>query len=668
MIRSLRTRLFLYMGSILLLIAILSYLITQFFIRKDLSQAAVHLNQYIETSQERMQKTIDSWLAYRYLQTMAQLNAVAQSVPRGQKNNWEYAASIISFAPDVAFVQVTDPEERTALVSPQTGKSYLPAWAKDPTGKIWIKIEDDQFFATSPLGEGIYLLLPSTEEKVKKMAYTAFEPESTPLSKSDSRERIFEILKAKDLSQMEKAQLIQILVSHLGQVSGIVKIDSHFKQAKLLLSQDIFSDKPLVSLQKKSVQPFILVREKEKEKEIDQVQVVFSSQPFLAIGFSISQQMQTIAQLIERPVVLSEGGQIFQAFDTQGRMIPPEQISTTGQTIKWEGSYYIPSHIHITDTTTISILTPESIFSTINRMLHQLRANLLAKISLNLLIITLLLFLLALFLLARISKRITRPIAMLAHAAEEIGNGKHEGLKLPKSNHRQDEVAVLAHSFEKMVISLKERETIRGILNKVVSKEIASKVLSGDIELGGEERVLTILFSDIRGFTPLSEKLDPPSLISLLNSYMTRMCRIIDESHGVVDKFVGDEIMALYGAPLELPDHSEKALEAAIAMIKSLKEWNQEGGHLTLTVGIGIHMGLVSAGNMGAENRLNYTVIGANVNLASRLCSAALPMQILISEESHQALTHPENYSFQKLPPMQLKGIDQPITVYALSP
>jgi adenylate cyclase len=204
------------------------------------------------------------------------------------------------------------------------------------------------------------------------------------------------------------------------------------------------------------------------------------------------------------------------------------------------------------------------------------------------------------------------------------------------------------------------------VLNKVVSKEIAGTVLSSDIELGGEERELTMLFSDIRGFTRLSETLPPQQLISLLNTYLTRMCRIIDETHGVVDKFVGDEIMALYNAPLAIENHAEKAIEAALLMIADLKWWNKERGknEPQITVGIGIHTGSAFAGNMGAEDRLNYTVVGANVNLAHRLCSVALPMQILVSEETYRALKEPEKFHFQKLSPVTLKGFDIPISIY----
>ncbi len=305
----------------------------------------------------------------------------------------------------------------------------------------------------------------------------------------------------------------------------------------------------------------------------------------------------------------------------------------------------------------------------VSQLLDKMKESFIAKMTRNHVIVILLLLGFSFILLSRIAKRITKPIAELARTSEEIGKGHYENLRFPSVEKREDEIATLTHSFQKMADSLKEREKIRAILNKAVSKEIASKILSSSIELGGEKRMLSLLFSDIRGFTHLTEKLPPERVLNDLNSYMTRMCKVIDETHGVVDKFVGDEIMALYGAPLDMENHAEKTIQAALLMIDELTQWNVERGEnrAQIAVGIGIHTGTVVAGNMGAENRLNYTVIGANVNLAARLCSAAQPMQILVSEETYRCLKNPEKFHFEKLPPLSLKGIEEPISPYAVS-
>jgi adenylate cyclase len=299
-----------------------------------------------------------------------------------------------------------------------------------------------------------------------------------------------------------------------------------------------------------------------------------------------------------------------------------------------------------------------------------LKTGLLQKISIVLLSTVLFSLLIGLLLLTRISKKITHPITLLAKASKKITTGEYEQVKLPAVHRRHDEIQVLVHSFHEMVKALRDREKIRGVLNKVVSKEIASELLSSNIKLAGEERVVTMLFSDIRGFTHLSEGLSPDILIGILNDYMTRMCHVIDETHGVVDKFVGDEIMALYGAPIPLENHGRKAIESALLMREQLKKWNEEHrekGWPKFEVGFSVHTGLVYSGNMGAENRLNYTVIGANVNLAARLCGAAKPMQIIVSEATWKEVKDLEIFKFEKLPLLELKGIEDGVQAYEVT-
>lgn len=334
-------------------------------------------------------------------------------------------------------------------------------------------------------------------------------------------------------------------------------------------------------------------------------------------------------------------------------------------------SYFIPSFFIREDiekaggviTQALVKRTPDE-KALIKEQMDHLSDQLLKKISLNLLAIALLVFFIALLLLARLSKELTQPISQLAEAANEIGHGHYEQVSFPKKKNPTAEFAQLTHSFEEMVEALKDREKIRGALNKVVSKEIAGEILKSTIELGGEERIVTLFFSDIRNFTPLSSHFAPKVLIEMLNQYMTHMCRIIDKTHGVVDKFVGDEIMALYGAPLELENQADCALEAAAHMMRDLREWNREGKRHPLEIGIGIHTGPVCTGNMGAENRLNYTAIGSNVNLAARMCGVAKPMQILVTQETIDALKNKNRFHFAPIGPIKLKGIEKPILLF----
>jgi adenylate cyclase len=163
---------------------------------------------------------------------------------------------------------------------------------------------------------------------------------------------------------------------------------------------------------------------------------------------------------------------------------------------------------------------------------------------------------------------------------------------------------------------------VRDLLGKVISPEVATELLEKGLTLGGEEREVTILFSDLRNFTGMCEALTPQEMLAILNRYFTGMAAIVERHGGIVDKYVGDALMALFGAPLSHPDDAERALNAALEMVAALEELNQEWharGLPTINLGIGINTDVVVAGNMGSESRLNYTVIGDGVNLASRL-------------------------------------------------
>ena len=273
-----------------------------------------------------------------------------------------------------------------------------------------------------------------------------------------------------------------------------------------------------------------------------------------------------------------------------------------------------------------------------------------------------------LFFLNNIAKRITRPISHLAEVTGTVAEGKLEEIEIPEESKskRHDEINALYQSFFEMVKGLKEKERVRGVLNKVVSKEIAEEALKGNIQLGGEEKRVTVFFADIRHFTEMTEKMDPKEEIKLVNSCMTLVSDIIDKHGGVIDKYVGDEVMTLFGAPIDKKESAFEAIKCAIDIIESLKKWNQEKGGHQIEMGIGIHTGTVVAGNMGAENRLNYTVLGANVNLASRLCSEAGPMEVLISEETLQEECVKANVEVEAKEAVDLKGFTKPVPIYSV--
>jgi adenylate cyclase len=176
--------------------------------------------------------------------------------------------------------------------------------------------------------------------------------------------------------------------------------------------------------------------------------------------------------------------------------------------------------------------------------------------------------------------------------------------------------------FNEMSDGLAERDRVRDLLGKVISPQVAAELLRRGVTLGGEEREVTVLFSDLRNFTGMCEALPPQEMLAILNHYFTRMAAVVERRGGVVDKYVGDALMALFGAPLCNSDDADHALKAALDMVAAVDDLNREWrarGVAAIGVGIGINTDVVVAGNMGSEKRLNYTVIGDGVNLASRL-------------------------------------------------
>ena len=222
-----------------------------------------------------------------------------------------------------------------------------------------------------------------------------------------------------------------------------------------------------------------------------------------------------------------------------------------------------------------------------------------------------------------------------------------------------------------MTAGLAERDRVRNLLGKVVSPEIAAQLLQSDLKLGGEEREVTILFCDLRNFTSFSEKMTPADVLSLLNRYLDRMSTIIEKHGGVIDKYIGDAIMALFGAPVADPAAASHAVAAAREMAQALNVLNRElaaEGRPALAFGIGINTARVVAGNMGSKTRLNYTVIGDGVNLASRLegltKDPAYGTPIIISEATLRALQDPP--PARELGQVTVKGKAEAVKIFAL--
>ncbi len=271
-------------------------------------------------------------------------------------------------------------------------------------------------------------------------------------------------------------------------------------------------------------------------------------------------------------------------------------------------------------------------------------------------------------LLLDLSKKITKPIIALSNALRHVKGGEWDLIKLPPiQSQKNNEIKQLLSSFQDMVEGMKEKEKMSGILNKVVSKEIAQEILKGDVHLGGEEKEVTMLFADIRGFTKLTQNMEPQDIINLLNMCMTKLSRVIEENKGVIDKYLGDGIMALYGAPISYKESALYSVISGMEMISIIQKWDEErikAGQPPLDIGIGIHTGTVCAGNMGALNRLNYTVIGSHVNMASRLCYTAGPGELLITADTYEQPSVRQNIEVEDKGFMAFKGFDEKKQVY----
>jgi class 3 adenylate cyclase len=192
--------------------------------------------------------------------------------------------------------------------------------------------------------------------------------------------------------------------------------------------------------------------------------------------------------------------------------------------------------------------------------------------------------------------------------------------------------------------------------------EAESTLIHAEAQLGGEQRRVAVLFSDIRGFTALSEHLNPDQIAALLNDYFTEMVEIVFALGGTVDKFIGDSLMATWGAPHRRPDDADRAMQAAVRMQRALARRNAEAsGGRELAIGIGLNAGEVFAGPIGSDRRLDYTVVGDVVNVAALLCAAADPEEILVAESFYTALREPPRVSAPWSLP--LKGREQPVAV-----
>ncbi|MAQ87637.1 MAG: hypothetical protein CMG23_05545 [Candidatus Marinimicrobia bacterium] len=223
------------------------------------------------------------------------------------------------------------------------------------------------------------------------------------------------------------------------------------------------------------------------------------------------------------------------------------------------------------------------------------------------------------------------------------------------------------------VIALEDISDVSKVKNtfkRYVSKQVVDELLGDDgkLNLGGEQREVTILFTDIRGFTSMSEKMKPERVVTTLNEYFSDMIDIVFKNNGTLDKIIGDELMVLYGAPISGENDTVRAVETAVEMQHKIKELNidrKKRKEPPILVGAGINKGLVVSGNIGSRDLMDYTVIGDTVNVASRLCAAAGPGEIMVSSSVYGATK--KEFSYDKLEPIKVKGKEKKVPVFLIN-
>jgi class 3 adenylate cyclase len=264
------------------------------------------------------------------------------------------------------------------------------------------------------------------------------------------------------------------------------------------------------------------------------------------------------------------------------------------------------------------------------------------------------------------ARRLTRPMSTLTEGVGRVAAGDLSKA-LPVTS--QDEVGRLTGAFNAMLEGLRQRDFIRDTFGRYVTPEVVRTLLESHegLRLGGEKRDVTILMSDLRGYTGLAEAGDPTAVVQTLNAYLARMTDIIVAHEGTIDEFIGDAIFAIFGAPLARPDHAARAAACALAMQLAMDDVNRANaarGLPRLEMGIGLNTGEAVVGNIGSEKRAKYGAVGSAVNLAGRIEASTVGGQILLSPHTYDRIREIAEVG----PPMPVtfKGIREPLSLYEL--
>lgn len=312
------------------------------------------------------------------------------------------------------------------------------------------------------------------------------------------------------------------------------------------------------------------------------------------------------------------------------------------------------SKVAIADLTVITSVVKKNALKAVNRLAWRNSLITLAALLFSVMVI---------YLFAR---TLTVPVKRLVAASNKISQGDYD-IKLNAKS--KDEIGVLTNSFVSMAGGLQEREKMKEAFGKFVNKQIADMAMKGEIKLGGERKEVAIFFSDIRSFTKISESLQPEQVVEFLNEYMTAMVECVEATNGVVDKYIGDAIMAVWGTPISYGNDSENAINGALLMRTALMKFNEGRGGQDkpiIKIGCGINTGAVLAGQIGSSSRMEYTVIGDAVNLASRVETLNKPFgtDILITSDTYAEVK--DIFAVEKMKKITVKGKSKPQQIYAV--
>ena len=281
---------------------------------------------------------------------------------------------------------------------------------------------------------------------------------------------------------------------------------------------------------------------------------------------------------------------------------------------------------------------------------------------------TLLIIFLGIAMAFALGKRITDPIGQLVDASHAIGKGDYN---VQFQDRRQDELGQLMNAFNDMAAGLLEKSQVKDALSRYVSPGVASEILANlnEVELGGKRIEGSVLFADIIGFTQIAENIRPEELVSILNRYFTLITHACEINNGIVDKYLGDGVMLVFGAPQEHADHCFSAIACATLIQRLITEENrqrEQQGKFPIQFRIGINSGPMLAGNMGSTERMEYTVVGDTVNIASRLCGIANSDQIVVARKVYQNESIIPRVLAGEYQAIRLRGISQPVTTYLI--